>query len=100
QALQCGRWGPTEPSRLFLQAFADSLGCLDVDPTLGVVSPPLMGSYGTIPLTVIAPLLEIARHCSNLIVRAEREVFFATSVWQPSEAQKLIRNALVELSKR
>ncbi len=71
-ALRCGRWGPTQPSPLFLQAFADALDCLDADPMSGVVSPPLMGSYGTVPLTVIAPLADIIRHCSNMIVRAER----------------------------
>ncbi|KAF4958007.1 hypothetical protein FSARC_11136 [Fusarium sarcochroum] len=99
-ALRCGRWGPTNPSPLFLKAFADSLQCLDKDPMAGVVSPPLMGSYGTMPLTVIAPLADVMRHCSNLIVRAEREVFLITCSWAPSVAQRLIKNALIELSKR
>ena len=99
-ALKCGRWGPSQPSPLFLQAFADALNCLDADPVSGVVSPPLMGSHGTVPLTVIAPLADIIRHCSNLIVRAEREVFFITCSWSPSVAQRLIKDALIELSKR
>jgi hypothetical protein len=43
QALKCGRWGPTQPSPLFLQAYADALICLDANPMAGVVSPPLMG---------------------------------------------------------
>ncbi|CAM6096348.1 unnamed protein product [Calypogeia fissa] len=98
--LKCGRWGASQPSPLFLQAFADSLNCLDADPMSGVVSPPLMGSHGTVPLTVIAPLADIIRHCSNLIVRAEREVFFITCSWSPSVAQRLIKDALIELSKR
>ena len=97
---QCGRWGPTQPSPLFLQVFGDALNCLDADPMSGVVSPPLMGSHGTMPLTVIAPLADIIRHVSNLIVRAEREVFFITCSWSPSVAQKLISDALIELSKR
>ena len=97
---QCGRWGPTHPSPLFLQAFGDALNCLDADPMSGVVSPPLMGSHGTVPLTVIAPLADIIRHVSNLIVRAEREVFFITCSWSPSVAQRLISDALIELSKR
>jgi phosphatidylserine/phosphatidylglycerophosphate/cardiolipin synthase-like enzyme len=97
---QCGRWGTTQPSPLFLQAFGDALNCLDSDPMSGVVSPPLMGSHGTVPLTVIAPLADIIRHCSNLIVRAEREVFFVTCSWSPSVAQRLIKEALIELSKR
>ncbi|CAM6116069.1 unnamed protein product [Calypogeia fissa] len=99
-ALKCGRWGASQPSPLFLQAFADSLNCLDADPMSGVVSPPLMGSHGTVPLTVIAPLVDIIRHCSNLIVRAERDVFFITCAWSPSVAQRLIKDALIELSKR
>jgi hypothetical protein len=97
---QCGRWGPTQPSPLFLQAYGDALNCLDADPLSGVVSPPLMGSHGTIPLTVIAPLADIIRHCSNLIVRAEKEVFFITCSWSPSVAQRLIKEALIELSRR
>lgn len=99
-AFKCGRWGPTNPSPLFLQAFADSLSCLDADPMSGIVSPPLMGSHGTVPLTVIAPLADVIRHCSNLIVRAEREVFFITCSWAPSAAQRLVKNALIELSRR
>ncbi|KAJ4265269.1 hypothetical protein NW762_004554 [Fusarium torreyae] len=99
-ALRCGRWGPTKPSPLFLQAFADSLNCLDKDPMAGVVSPPLMGSFGTMPLTVIAPLADVMRHCSNLIVRAEVEVFFITCSWAPSVAQRFIKYALIELSRR
>jgi phosphatidylserine/phosphatidylglycerophosphate/cardiolipin synthase-like enzyme len=100
QAFKCGRWGPTQPSPLFLQAYADALICLDADPLAGVVSPPLMGSHGTVPLTVIGPLADIIRHCSNMIVRAEREVFFITCSWSPSVAQRLIKDALIELSRR
>ncbi|KAF4445491.1 hypothetical protein F53441_10786 [Fusarium austroafricanum] len=99
-ALGCGRWGPAKPSPLFLQAFADSLQCLDEDPLAGVVSPPLMGSHGTMPLTVIAPLDDVMRHVSNLIVRAEKEVFYVTCSWAPSVAQALIKTSLIELSKR
>ncbi|KAH8694364.1 hypothetical protein BGZ61DRAFT_451842 [Ilyonectria robusta] len=99
-AFQCGRWGLTKPSPLFLQAFADALDCLDADPMSGVVSPPLLGSQGTVPLTIIAPLADVIRHCSNLIVRAEREVFFITCSWSPSIAQRLLKNSLIELSRR
>ncbi|KAM5349830.1 hypothetical protein ACJ41O_006335 [Fusarium nematophilum] len=98
--LQCGSWGPTKPSPLFLQAFSDALKCLDADPTSGVVSPPLMGSHGTAPLTVIAPLADVVRHLSNLIVRAEKEVLFITCTWSPSLAQQLVKSALIELSRR
>jgi phosphatidylserine/phosphatidylglycerophosphate/cardiolipin synthase-like enzyme len=60
----------------------------------------LIGSHGTVPLTVIAPLVDIIRHVSNIIVRAEREVVFITCNWSPSVAQRLIKGALIELSKR
>ena len=100
QALQCGRWGPTRPSDFFLKVFHDALTPLDVDPLAGMVSPPLMGSYGTMPLTVIAPLADIIRHMANLIVRAEKEVVLITCSWSPSVAQKLISDALKELSAR
>ncbi|GJJ73183.1 hypothetical protein EMPS_05541 [Entomortierella parvispora] len=99
-AFQCGNWGPTQPSPLFLQAYADALSCLEENPMSGLVSPPLMGTHGTMPLTVIAPLADIIRHVSNMIVRAEREVFFITCSWSPSIAQRLIKAALIELSRR
>jgi phosphatidylserine/phosphatidylglycerophosphate/cardiolipin synthase-like enzyme len=35
-----------------------------------------------------------------MIVRAEREVFFITCSWSPSVAQRLVKNALIELSRR
>lgn len=76
------------------------LATLDADALGGMVSPPLMGSHGTIPLTVIAPLADIVRHMSNLIVRAEREVILITCSWSPSVAQALVRDALFELSAR
>jgi phosphatidylserine/phosphatidylglycerophosphate/cardiolipin synthase-like enzyme len=100
QAASCGRWGPTQPGELFLRAYHDVLCCLDADPLAGVVSPPLMGSYGSIPLSVIAPLVDIIRHMSNVIVRARKEVLFATCSWSPSDAQILISDALKELSRQ
>lgn len=100
QAASCGRWGPTRPGELFLRAYHDVLCCLEADPLIGVVSPALMGSYGTIPLSVIAPLEDIIRHMSNVIVRAKKEVLFATCTWSPSDAQTLLSDALKELSRR
>ena len=100
QALSCGRWGPNPPGELFLRVYHDVLCCLEADPLGGVVSPPLMGSYGSIPLSVIAPLVDIIRHMSNVIVRARKEVLFATCSWSPSDAQKLVSEALKELSRR
>ena len=100
QARQCGKWGPQQPSDYFLQVYHDVLATLDADPLGGMVSPPLMGSYGTMPLSIIAPLADIVRHMSNLIVRAEREVILITCSWSPSVAQALVSDALKELSVR
>ena len=59
-----------------------------------------MGSSGVIPLTIIAPVTDICRHMSNLIARAEKEVFFATNFWMASESSQLITDSLIELSRR
>lgn len=67
---------------------------------VGMTSPPLMGSYGVVPLSIIAPLPDICRHMSNCIARAQKEVFLATNYWQSSDASTLITNALKELSRR
>ena len=80
--------------------YRDVLLTLDVDPMVGMTSPPLMGSSGVIPLTVIGPLPDICRHMSNCIARAEKEVFIATNYWIHSDASTLITNSIRELSRR
>ena len=83
-----------------LQIYHDSLCPLEKNPTVGVVSPPLMGSHGVLPLTIVAPLPDICRHMSNCIVRAKKEVFLATNFWIHSHASTLVTNAFRELSRR
>ncbi|KAH6632262.1 hypothetical protein F5144DRAFT_612750 [Chaetomium tenue] len=100
RAARCGNWGPTKPSDLFLKIYHDALCTLDQDPHQAVVSPSLMGSHGTVPLTIISVLPDIARHMSNLIVRAKEEVFLATNYWQNSVASKYITDAIRELDRR
>jgi len=100
RALQCGRFGDTRPSELFLRAYHDVLLSLQHDPLAGVVSPSLIGSTGVVPLTVIGPLVDNARHMSNLIVRAKKEVFFATCSWKVSGPTTIICDAIRELSRR
>ncbi|RAH72643.1 IQ calmodulin-binding motif protein [Aspergillus aculeatinus CBS 121060] len=100
KAAECGNWGNSQPSKLFLQIYHDALCALDKNPMAGVVSPPLMGSHGVVPLTIIAPLPDLCRHMANCIVRAEKEVFLATNFWIHSDASTLITNAFRELSKR
>ncbi|ORY12780.1 IQ calmodulin-binding motif protein [Clohesyomyces aquaticus] len=100
RARQCGNWGSSTPSDLFLRCFHDALCSLEHDPLVGMVSPSLMGTTGTIPLTILAPLPDICKHMSNLIVRAKKEVFLATNFWVSSTASRLITDALLELSAR
>ena len=48
----------------------------------------------------MAPVPDICRHMSNVIARAEHEVFLATNFWMHSEPTKLITQGLRELSKK
>ncbi|KAJ6010740.1 hypothetical protein N7451_002152 [Penicillium sp. IBT 35674x] len=100
KALACGHWGSTEPSELFLRIYHDVLGSLDKDPSTGVVSPPLIGSRGVIPLSIVAPLPDLCRHLGNCIARAEHEVFLGTNFWIHSEAATLVTNGIRELNRR
>ncbi|XHG03690.1 hypothetical protein AWENTII_006989 [Aspergillus wentii] len=100
RAYECGNWGPTEPSNLFLNIYHDALCALEKNPMSSVVSPPLMGSNGVVPLTIVGPLPDLCRHISNCIVRAEKEIFLATNFWIHSNASTLVTNAFRELSKR
>ncbi|OTA79958.1 hypothetical protein M434DRAFT_401971 [Hypoxylon sp. CO27-5] len=100
KARSCGKWGSQEPSDLFLRIYHDALCTLDHNLECGMVSPSLMGSSGTMPLTIISVIPDIMRHMSNLIVRAEKEVFLATNFWQNGVASKYITNAIRELSRR
>ncbi|KUI68543.1 hypothetical protein VM1G_04416 [Cytospora mali] len=100
RAAECGHWGPTQPSELFLKMYNDALGPLEQDPARAMVSPSLMGSCGVLPLTIISTIPDIVRHMSNCIVRAEREVYLATNFWQNSVASKFITDAMKELSRR
>ncbi|KAK3074410.1 hypothetical protein LTR53_003204 [Teratosphaeriaceae sp. CCFEE 6253] len=99
-ARRCGGFGNTQPSELFLRAYYDLLQCLEHDAIANCVSPPLCGSTGIVPLTIIAPLNDQLRHMSNLIVRAKREVLLATNFWKHSGASDLVHDAMIELSKR
>lgn len=100
RARDCGNWGPTEPSELFLHCYHAALCSLSPDPLAGMVSPSLMGSNGVLPLTIIAPVPDICRHMANLIVRAEKEVFLATNFWIASGSARIITDAIRELSRR
>jgi phosphatidylserine/phosphatidylglycerophosphate/cardiolipin synthase-like enzyme len=100
RAQECGTWGDSNPSELFLQCYHAALCSLEHDPLAGMVSPSLMGSNGVLPVTIIAPVPDICRHMANLIVRAEKEVFLATNFWIASGAASIITDAIKELSRR
>ncbi|KAK4947649.1 hypothetical protein LTR10_013595 [Elasticomyces elasticus] len=100
QALACGNWGTSKPTRLFLRIFHDVLCTLEKNPLVGVCSPSLLGSNGVCPLTIFAPIPDICRHMSNVIARAEEEVYLATNFWMHSEPTMLITNAIRELNRK
>lgn len=80
--------------------YHDVLGTLHRNPLLGVCSPSKLSGVGVCPLTIISTIPDICRHMSNVIARAEREVYLATNFWMQSEPSRLITNALRELSRK
>ena len=83
-----------------MRCYHDALLALEHNPLNGCVSPNLMGSNGVIPLTVVGSIVDVNRHMSNLIARAEHEVFLATNFWMNSDSSLLIVDAIRELSRR
>lgn len=49
-----GNWETTQPSDLFLKMYGDSLKAIDGRVDQAVVSPSLMATSGTVPLTIIS----------------------------------------------
>jgi hypothetical protein len=62
RASTCGKFGDQGPSELFLRIYHDALKTLEHDPLMGCVSPPLMGSTGVVPLTIVGSMHDICRH--------------------------------------
>ena len=80
------------------QMYLSLMPTLERDPLSGLTSPDLLGSTGTIPLTIISLIPDIMRHYHDVIIRAKKEVFLATNYWQPSNSVQTITNSLKELS--
>ncbi|TKA56925.1 hypothetical protein B0A53_01326 [Rhodotorula sp. CCFEE 5036] len=99
EAAQRGNF-PYRPSDLFLKMYADVLTCLTRDPLAGNVSPALIGSQGTIPLSIVSTIPDIMQHYKDCIVLAEKEVFLVTNYWQPSDSVSTIASGLRELNRR
>ncbi|GAA6049780.1 hypothetical protein JCM3770_002157 [Rhodotorula araucariae] len=91
---------PHRPSDLFLKMYSDVLTCLTRDPLAGNVSPALIGTQGTIPLSIISTIPDIMQHYHDCIVLAEKEVFLVTNYWQPSDSVNKVAEGLRELDKR
>ncbi|GAA5915447.1 hypothetical protein JCM5296_002704 [Sporobolomyces johnsonii] len=100
QARDCGKFGGTRPSELFLKIYYEALRTLEKDPLVGLVSPSLMGSTGVIPLSIISVIPDIIQHYCDVIVRAEKEIIFATNFWEASGSATMITDAFKELSRR
>ncbi|KAK1973520.1 hypothetical protein LZ30DRAFT_610530 [Colletotrichum cereale] len=83
-----------------VKLYHDALCTLNDHPAHGMASPPLLGSSGVAPLTILSVIPDMARHMSNLIVRAQKDVILATNFWQNSTASKYITNAIKEASRR
>ncbi|KAH9976898.1 hypothetical protein BGW80DRAFT_1291289 [Lactifluus volemus] len=95
---KCGNF-PYRPSGIFLQIYNDVLHTLDTNPLAGLVSPPLLGTSGVVPLSIISVIPDIMKHYANLIVRAEAEIILATNYWELSQSSGIIADSLRELSK-
>ncbi|GAA5960569.1 hypothetical protein JCM21900_002846 [Sporobolomyces salmonicolor] len=100
QACDCGKFGGTRPSELFLKIYYEALCTLEKDPLVGLVSPSLMGSTGVIPLSIISVIPDIIQHYCDVIVRAKKEIIFATNFWEASGSATMITDAFKELSRR
>ncbi|KAI5477424.1 hypothetical protein MNV49_006416 [Pseudohyphozyma bogoriensis] len=98
-AARCGDW-EGRPSDLFLKMYADVLLTIEKDPLAGLVSPPLLGSTGVIPLSIVSVIPDIIDHMADVIVRAKHEIFFATNFWEASDSATTITDAFKELSRR
>lgn len=98
-AANFGRF-PYRPSELFLKLFHNVLCTLKRDPSVGCVSPSLIGTSGVIPLTIISTIPDIMQHYYHCIVHAQREVLLATNYWEKSVSVSIIVKALRELNER
>ncbi|GJN90674.1 hypothetical protein Rhopal_003686-T1 [Rhodotorula paludigena] len=88
----------SRPSDLFLKMYSDVLTCLTRDPLAGNVSPALIGTQGTIPLSIVSTIPDIMQHYKDCIVLAEKEVFLVTNYWQ-YDSVNTVASGLRELDK-
>jgi len=82
------------------QIYGSVLQTLNHDPRIGVCSPSLLGTTGTVPMTVISLIPDIIEHHATLIRGAQHEILLFTNYWQISNSQRAISDALIALSDR
>ncbi|KAF3924555.1 hypothetical protein ABW21_db0208175 [Orbilia brochopaga] len=100
KARLCGSLDDLEVSELFLKIFYNVLKTVLEDPTANLTSPSLISSIGTIPLTIISTVPDIADHYYDLIVKANYDILISSNFWKNSYASRRIGAGLKELSRR
>lgn len=92
--------GPQRPSHLYLQMLSDTVLPLTKKPMHGVVSPQLLATTGTIPITIFSTGPHIIQHYYDCIVEAQSEVLLLTNYWQGGKNVDKIAAAFRELNRR
>ncbi|BEJ15410.1 hypothetical protein CspHIS471_0500150 [Cutaneotrichosporon sp. HIS471] len=99
EVAMCGDWRGPPPSPLFLNIYAQVLLTLTDDPLRGAVSPPLLGSNGIVPVSIISVVPDITHHIADLVVNASVEILLSSPRWEGGAA-RVLTDALRELSRR
>ncbi|KAK6516126.1 hypothetical protein TWF506_006036 [Arthrobotrys conoides] len=94
-----GSFGTVQPSELFSKIYVNILKSGGHDSS-DLLSKPIVGALGSVPLTIISTVPDIADHYYNLIVEAKSEIMIFSNFWKHSYAAKRIGDALKVLSKR
>lgn len=82
------------------QIYHDILLTLEKDPWAAVVSPPLLGSTGVVPLSIVSVIPDIIQHYCDCIVATQDELILGTNYWENSNSANHIADALRKLSRR
>ncbi|KAK6532093.1 hypothetical protein TWF694_003255 [Orbilia ellipsospora] len=89
-----------EVSELFGKIYFNVLRSLEANPAGNITSFRTIGSCGTVPLTIVSTVPEIADHYHILILNAKLDILIFSNFWKDSYASRKIGDALKELSRR
>lgn len=92
--------GDERPSELYLQMLADAMLPLPAHPLYGVVSPQLLATTGTVPVSILSTGPDIIQHYYECIVAAKEEVILLTNYWQLGKNVSKISDAIRELDRK